>query len=155
VLRDLVIGADEVVPTLSGSMVRYVNLDSAATTPAMHSAMGAIQALLPYEHGIRVRSGCFCAHPYIAHLLGLDTDGAASWLARVRDGDKRNAPGMVRVSFGFYNDIADVNRLLLAVWRIVEGDVAGTFRSDRHGEYRPVGRRPDVEVPNAFVSELP
>ncbi len=31
-----------------------------------------IAAVLGYEHGVGVRSGCFCAHPYVAHLLSLD-----------------------------------------------------------------------------------
>ena len=31
-----------------------------------------VAAVLGYEHGIGVRSGCFCAQPYIAHLLRLD-----------------------------------------------------------------------------------
>lgn len=110
-----------------------------------------VAAILGYEHGIGVRSGCFCAHPYIAHLLGLDADGAAGWLARVRAGDKRGAPGMVRASFGFYNDMADVNRLLVAVWRIVEGDVAATYQCDSHGEYRPIGRRSRVGAPSGAV----
>ena len=39
-LRHHVIGVDEMVPTLDGSMVRYVNLDNAATTPAMRAAHG-------------------------------------------------------------------------------------------------------------------
>lgn len=112
---------------------------------------GLVAAILGYEHGIGVRSGCFCAHPYIAHLLGLDDVAAAQWLARVRDGDKRGAPGMVRVSFGFYNEVAEVNRLIVAVWAIVEGEIAGTYRPDRHGEYRPVGRSSlDQTVAGAF-----
>ena len=31
-----------------------------------------VAAILSYEHGIAVRSGCFCAHPYVVHLLDLD-----------------------------------------------------------------------------------
>ena len=31
---------------------------------------GLVAAVLGYEHGIGVRSGCFCAQPYVAHLLG-------------------------------------------------------------------------------------
>ena len=31
-----------------------------------------VAAVLADEHGVGVRSGCFCAHPYIAHLLRLD-----------------------------------------------------------------------------------
>ncbi len=31
-----------------------------------------VAAILGYEHGVGVRSGCFCAQPYVGHLLGLD-----------------------------------------------------------------------------------
>jgi selenocysteine lyase/cysteine desulfurase len=30
-----------------------------------------VASILGYEFGIGVRSGCFCAHPYILHLLKL------------------------------------------------------------------------------------
>jgi cysteine desulfurase/selenocysteine lyase len=30
-----------------------------------------VAAILGYEGGIGVRSGCFCAHPYVVHPLGL------------------------------------------------------------------------------------
>ena len=30
-----------------------------------------LAAILGYEGGIGVRSGCFCAHPYVVHLLQL------------------------------------------------------------------------------------
>ena len=52
---------------------------------------GLVAAILGYEHGIGVRAGCFCAHPYVAHLLGLDSDAAREWAQRVRGGDKRDA----------------------------------------------------------------
>jgi len=98
---------------------------------------GLVAAMLGFEHGIGVRSGCFCAHPYIAHLLGMGSSATASWLDRVRHGDKRGAPGMVRISFGFYNDTADVDRFLDALHRIVDGDTSGSYECDSHGEYRP------------------
>ena len=31
-----------------------------------------LAAILSYEFGIGVRNGCFCAHPYMLHLLGVD-----------------------------------------------------------------------------------
>jgi len=36
-----------------------------------------VAAILGYEFGIGVRSGCFCAHPYILHLLGLSKEEAS------------------------------------------------------------------------------
>jgi selenocysteine lyase/cysteine desulfurase len=100
---------------------------------------GLVAAVLGYEHGVGVRSGCFCAHPYIAQLLDLDHAGAAAWADRVRRGDKRGAPGMVRISFGCYNDIGDVDRVVEALQQIVAGDIAGDYRSDVDGSFRPAG----------------
>ncbi len=107
---------------------------------------GLVAAVLGYEHGIAVRSGCFCAHPYVAHLLGLDAAAARQWAHRVAAGDKRDAPGMVRLSFGFYNDASDVDRVLDALARIVAGDIAGSYAVDEHGEYRPRQDRGAVAV---------
>jgi selenocysteine lyase/cysteine desulfurase len=98
-----------------------------------------IAAVLGYEHGVGVRSGCFCAHPYIAHLLHLDQSGSMAWVERVRRGDKRGAPGMVRISFGCYNDRRDVDVAVAALGQISAGDICGDYRTDADGSYRPVG----------------
>jgi selenocysteine lyase/cysteine desulfurase len=98
---------------------------------------GLVAAVLGYEHGIGVRSGCFCAHPYMAHLLGLDQRESDAWARRVARGDMREAPGVVRISVGCYNDEADIDRVALALEAVAAGDIAGTYSSDSHGEYRP------------------
>ncbi len=100
---------------------------------------GLVAAVLGYEHAVGVRSGCFCAHPYLAHLVGMDPPTARAWARRVHDGDKRNAPGMVRISLGCYSDTADIDRAVDALERIAAGEVAGDYRCDEHGEYRPTG----------------
>ena len=99
---------------------------------------GLIAAVLGYEHGVGVRSGCFCAHPYIGHLLGHDRTESMAWVDRARDGDKRGAPGMVRISFGCYNDSGDVDVAVAALEQLLDGDVAATYRSDRDGSFHPV-----------------
>jgi selenocysteine lyase/cysteine desulfurase len=100
---------------------------------------GLIAAVLGYEHGVGVRSGCFCAHPYIAHLLHLDQAAAAAWVDRVRHGDKRGAPGMVRISFGCYNNRRDVDVTLAALEQIIAGDIYSDYRADVDGSYQPAG----------------
>jgi len=57
------------------------------------------------KHGIAVRHGAFCAHPYVRRLTNE---------AELRSGC---APpkGMVRASFGIYNNEADVDALVAAV----------------------------------------
>jgi selenocysteine lyase/cysteine desulfurase len=99
-----------------------------------------LSAILGYEGGIGVRSGCFCAHPYVVHLLNLDEITASSWREQMLRGDKSNMPGMVRASFGCYNDTEDVDRLLEMVDRVVRGDYQGEYDLiPSTGEYIPVG----------------
>jgi len=76
----------------------------------------ALATALDAEYGVGVRHGCFCAHPYLLELLGLDWD--AKFLQAIRDGASTNGPGIpgaVRASLGIYNDDRDVEVLLDAV----------------------------------------
>jgi len=105
-----------------------------------------VAAILGYEAGIGVRSGCFCAHPYVVHLLRLDAEAAVSWRTQLLAGDKSNMPGMVRMSFGCYNTAADVERLAEMLERITRADYLGDYRLDSgSGEYTPA----DYEDPLA------
>jgi cysteine desulfurase / selenocysteine lyase len=99
-----------------------------------------LAAILGYEGGIGVRSGCFCAHPYVVHLLQLDEATAHTWRDQLLSGDKSHMPGMVRASFGCYNNQADVDRLVEMLRRIARGDYQGDYRLDpASGEYTPAG----------------
>ena len=101
-------------------------------------------AVLGYEFGIGVRSGCFCAHPYILHLLGLTTEQAAEVRRRMIEGDKSEMPGLIRASFGLYNSPQEVDLLVDALQRISNGDYQGKYAQDKaSGEYSPVGWQPD------------
>ena len=100
---------------------------------------GLVASILGHEHGIGVRSGCFCAQPYIFHLLRLTEDDGRRWIERARRGDVRDAPGMVRVSFGCYNDTVDVDRVVDALERIAADDIRGRYRYDHEGIYAPDG----------------
>lgn len=97
-----------------------------------------IASILASEHGIGVRSGCFCAHPYIAHLLGLDQAEARLWAERVRRGDRVGGPGMVRASVGGYSGSVDVDRLFTAVKAVAAGEVRGRYRAEPDGTYSPI-----------------
>ncbi len=97
-----------------------------------------VAAILGYEGGIGVRSGCFCAHPYVVHLLQLDETSAHSWRGQLLGGDKSNMPGMVRASFGCYNNTDDVDRLVEMLRRIAAGNYQGDYCLNRAtGEYLP------------------
>ena len=82
-----------------------------------------VAAMLSKEAGIAVRSGCFCAQPYIQQLLSISP--------QQMDFYKNNAdaprPGMVRLSFGLYNDFSEINVLTHFLKRISKHPT--TFRN--------------------------
>jgi cysteine desulfurase/selenocysteine lyase len=103
-----------------------------------------VSAILGYEFGIGVRSGCFCAHPYILHLLGLTSREADAVRGRMLSGDRSDMPGLIRMSFGLYNTTEDVDRLVDALQHIVRGEFQGQYTQNRaSGEYIPAGWDPD------------
>lgn len=105
-----------------------------------------VSAILGYEFGIGVRSGCFCAHPYILHLLRLSSAEAAVVRRRMLAGDRSDMPGLVRLSFGLYNTIEEIDALLEALERILRGEYRGKYVQERaSGEYRPSGWQVDFE----------
>jgi selenocysteine lyase/cysteine desulfurase len=115
----------------------------------VHHAL--VAARLSAEHGIGVRHGCFCAHPYLLRLLGLGADDVAEARAHVLAGDRRLIPGAVRASCGLGTSDEDVSVLLGAVADLAggapppvpyaqdpatgdffpEGDIEGWTASDR------------------------
>ena len=105
-----------------------------------------VASILGHEFGIGVRNGCFCAHPYILHLLGLD----AAQTLLVRDEmlahNRAHMPGLVRASFGLYNTLAEVDYLVEALTKISRGEYKGDYVQDRaSGDYVPRGWQPDFK----------
>ncbi len=97
-------------------------------------------AVLGYEFGIGVRSGCFCAHPYLLHLLEISPADAARVRKRILKGDRREMPGMIRASFGLYNTTDEIDALIEALAAIRRGDYEGVYYQDvATGEYHPEG----------------
>lgn len=95
-------------------------------------------SILGYEGGIGVRSGCFCAHPYVVHLLNLDDEESGGWRDQILQGDKSNMPGMVRASFGCYNNESDVDRMMDMLDLISSKGYRGKYRLvPSTGEYIP------------------
>lgn len=124
----------ETDPALAGDRVGVIpfNLEG-------HSHF-EVAAILGYEGGIGVRSGCFCAHPYVIHLLGVSGDETAVWRRQIMAGDKTEMPGMVRASFGCYNNTDDVDRMVDMLQSIAHGRIQGNYQVDKAtGEYSPVG----------------
>jgi cysteine desulfurase / selenocysteine lyase len=109
-------------------------------------------SVLGYEFGIGVRSGCFCAHPYILNLLGLTTAEARQVRATMLSGDRRSMPGLIRASFGLYNTCQEVDALIDALDHIQRGDYLGRYFQDKaSGEYKPEGWQADFENYFKFV----
>ncbi len=97
-------------------------------------------AVLGYEFGIGVRNGCFCAHPYILHLMGVDEEQARDVRRQILSCDRRSVPGMLRISFGLYNTLEEVETLAEALERIVSGKYAGKYVQDvASGAFEPEG----------------
>ena len=67
-----------------------------------------VAAVLGSEYGIGVRSGCFCAQPYVVSLLGLRAEQVER-LRTLAKGRKHLLPGFVRISLAFYNTTDEID----------------------------------------------
>lgn len=104
---------------------------------------GKVAAILSFEGGVGVRDGCFCAHPYVLRLMHITEEEFREHQERVRHHDRSDLPGLVRVSFGCYNDFSDVDRAAEMFERITCGDYRGKYVVDKaHGTYFPQGFDP-------------
>ena len=100
-------------------------------------------AILNYEGGIGVRNGCFCAHPYIKLLMGLDDDEARLIEEQILQGDRSNLPGAVRASFGLYNTTDEIDQFIETLSKVITKKYEGKYALDRKkGEYHPEGYIP-------------
>ena len=103
-------------------------------------AHALVAARLSAEHGIGVRHGCFCAHPYLVRLLGLDASEIARYRADVLAGDRTRIPGAVRASAGLTTSPADIDRFLTAVRAVVTDSPPVAYHQDpATGDYWPDG----------------
>lgn len=71
---------------------------------------GQLGAILCYEAGFGLRTGCFCAQPYVRKLLGEKEDIKQLNAYRQKDADK--LPGMVRISLAAYNLYEEIDSLI-------------------------------------------
>jgi cysteine desulfurase/selenocysteine lyase len=111
---------------------------------------GLVAAALSHEWGIAVRHGCFCAHPYMMHLLHMTEDEVGAIVDDVTMGRRKALPGAVRASLAPYNTEAEVDRFLDAVGQVARGRIKSTYEQIEQaidGEYAPAGGWPRMEVP--------
>jgi Selenocysteine lyase len=73
-----------------------------------------VAEILSNEAGIAVRTGCFCTQPYIQRLLSI----SPKQMEYHRRNGNAPRPGIVRLSFGLYNDFSEINTLCQVLERI-------------------------------------
>jgi cysteine desulfurase/selenocysteine lyase len=69
-----------------------------------------VSMILNYESAIATRNGCFCAHPYLYFLLGLED--TAELRAKLVRGEDVELPGAVRLTIGIYNTKEEIEELI-------------------------------------------
>lgn len=97
-----------------------------------------LAARLAFEFGIASRHGCFCAHPLVAYLRGIDLAQGHIIGAARHDGGE--LPGAVRVSFGLDSDFDMVMRLIEALLDIIKRPSRWEYRlSPDKSQCAPMG----------------
>jgi selenocysteine lyase/cysteine desulfurase len=114
---------------------------------------GLAAAALSAEHGIGVRSGCFCAHGLIRELLGVTRQEAATAARRLASGEAVTLPGALRVSVGIGTSFEDLARLSEALQELAGGGPRWRYRQQGgDGPYEPdPDPRPLLELGHARV----
>jgi cysteine desulfurase / selenocysteine lyase len=80
----------------------------------MHHSIAA--EILAREAGIGVRTGCFCAHPYIQKLLKLSKED----IEKLSTSTDIPRPGMVRISFGIYYGTNEIDYFINTLISIIK-----------------------------------
>lgn len=105
-----------------------------------------VASRLSHEFGIGVRSGCFCAHPYVMRLLQLTDEEVAAYRDQVRHGRNDLLPGAVRASAGLGTSKAEITALGTALRVVSTTPQAATrYTITPTGEFTPTvpaSRRP-------------
>ncbi|HZQ28347.1 MAG TPA: aminotransferase class V-fold PLP-dependent enzyme [Acidimicrobiales bacterium] len=99
---------------------------------------GLVATALSAEYGIGVRDGCFCAHPLMMQLLGVDPTCAAETRAAMAEGRLREVPGAVRISTGLGTTSHDIDAVAAALAQVADGGPRWQYRwSEQAGGWRP------------------
>lgn len=110
---------------------------------------GLVAAALSHEWGIAVRHGCFCANPYVFHLLHMNKNDVSAVEQEVTSGHRKALPGAVRASLAPYNTAAEVDRFLDAVAHVARGRVKATYDQAADGTFAPAGGWPRLTTTGA------
>lgn len=88
---------------------------------------GLVAAILCYEGGIGLRNGCFCAHPYVKHLLKVTKEDSDKLVKDLISGNRSNLPGAIRVSFGCYNTIEEIDYFTEIIQKVIKKEYRGNY----------------------------
>jgi cysteine desulfurase / selenocysteine lyase len=108
---------------------------------------GLVAAALSHEWGIAVRNGCFCANPYVFHLLHMNKQAVEAVEGEVTAGHRKALPGAVRASLAPYNTQGELDRFVEAVTHIAQGRLKATYEQAADGTFSPAGGWPRIPSP--------
>jgi len=108
---------------------------------------GLVAAALSHEWGIAVRNGCFCANPYVFHLLHMNKQAVEAVEGEVTSGHRTALPGAVRASLAPYNTSEELDRFTEAVTHIARGRLKATYEQAADGTFSPAGGWPRIPSP--------
>jgi selenocysteine lyase/cysteine desulfurase len=108
---------------------------------------GLVAAALSHEWGIAVRNGCFCANPYVFHLLHMNRQAVDAVEGEVTSGHRQALPGAVRASLAPYNTTGELDRFVDAVTHIARGRLKATYEQANDGTFSPAGGWPRIPSP--------
>ena len=102
---------------------------------------GLVASILNDYFNIAVRNECFCAHPYVEQMLHVTHE---KQLSECESKDNhlvwKMEPwmGMVRVSFGIYNNHGDVDNLIIALSNIIKqkNKFKNKYQINANGDYK-------------------
>ena len=119
-------------PATADSRLGVISLNIADVPHALAAA------ILSYEGGIGVRSGCFCAHLYVKELLKVTSEESRALEREILSRDRSHLPGTIRMSLGLYNTPDEVDEFVRMVKKIAKGDYTGDYILNKEkGEYHP------------------
>ena len=105
-----------------------------------------VGAMLAFQYAIGIRTGCFCAGPYMETLQGLSEEEAQKYAALVNTRDDKLVPYFCRASFSIDKSYADIDYLINALKeiRVNYDEWWGKYYFDlQQGMYLPKNAKPD------------
>ncbi len=103
---------------------------------------GLAAAALSHEWGVAVRNGCFCANPYVFHLLNMSRKDVEAVEGEVAADHRKALPGAVRASLAPYNEAAEVDRFAEAVGHVARRQFKTSYEQAGDGTFAPTGGWP-------------